>query len=247
MNKSVSPLEVGKVYLLAELDKIFPGENCQKELEKNIDNLSEKDLWRLLEAMSFTYRLNGIFWYVSDGSFTWTEEEVDCSTLTLTGINSDIDKLTSSQKVQNNAVKFRDYLISYFKKHPNDDPEKLGQFRPQGIPIKFPTIIVMEDRGKLKILDGSNRLMAHLLNGGTKIKAIVGRKIKKGKRRLGDSTFWLLRWAYQNSEEKDKEAILQTIKRLRDLSSDGKEAIKTYWIDYVRDEKLKKAGKSLLK
>lgn len=238
--------EIAKAYLLAELDKIFPGDNFQKELEENINKLPEKEIWRLLEALSFTYRLNGVFWSISDDSFVWSKEEVDCNRLILTGMSPQIDKITHSETVDNNPIKFRNYLVNYFDKHPNDDPEGLKQFRSKGKVIKYPTILLVEIDKKLRLLDGSNRLIAHLLAGNKTITAYVGRKVKAGKMRLGDSTFWLLRKVYEKGDESTKQAVLTIVKELAYVSSDGKEAVEAYWISHVRDEKLREVGKQIL-
>lgn len=246
MTKTIPAIEIAKAYLLAELNKIFPGDNFQNGLEDNIGKLSEQDVWRLLEALSFTYRLNGVFWSISDDSYVWSKEEVGCDSLVLTGMNPQVDKVTYSETIQNNPLKFRDYLTTYFVKFPNSDPEGLGQFRPKDITIKYPTIILTAKDEKFYLLDGSNRLMAHLLNGGNTMNAYVGRKVKDGKMKLGDSTFWLLRHVYEKGDETTKQSVLTVIEELVNASSDGKDAVETYWISHVRDEKLKEVGKQIL-
>ena len=246
MTKTIPAIEIAKAYLLAELNKILPGDNFQNGLEDSIGKLSEQRVWRLLEALSFTYRLNGVFWSISDDSYVWNKEEVSCDSLVLTGMNPRVDIVTHSETIQNNPLKFRDYLITYFKKFPSSDPEGLEQFRPKGIVIKYPTILLIVKDEKLLLLDGSNRLMAHLLNGNSTINAYVGKKVKDGKMKLGDSTFWLLRHVYEKGDEKTKQSVLTVIKELVNSSSDGKNAVETYWISHARDEKLKEAGKQIL-
>lgn len=245
-NQTISSLDVAKIYLIAELGKIFPGENIAQELDKNINQLSEKNIWRLLEAMSFTYRLNGVFEKISNPSFIWVQEELNPNNLTLTGMHPNIDKVTHFESVQNNPIKFRDYLTAYFKKYPDSDPEKLGLFRPTGKPLNNPTILVIQKGDKLEMLDGSNRLMAYLLSGGTTIKAIIGKPVKEGKRKIGDSAFLLLKMVYENSNELEKESILTAVKKLMELSSDGREAVKSYWVDHVMDKDKRKPGENLL-
>lgn len=246
MTKTIPSIEIANAYLIVELSRIFPGDSFQNGLEDNIGKLSEQDVWRLLEALSFTYRLNGVFWSISDDGYVWSKEEVSCDSLVLTGMNPQVDKITYSETIQNNPLKFRDYLITYFKKFPNSDPKGLNQFRQKGITIKYPTIILTAKDEKFYLLDGSNRLIAHLLNGNTTINAYVGRKIKNGKMKLGDSTFWLLRHIYEKGNEITKQAVLTIVKELVNSSSDGKDAIETYWISHVRDEKLKEVGKQIL-
>lgn len=245
-NSNVTVEEVAKYYLISELNKILPGESTQKELEENISKMSTKEMWRLLEALSFTYRLNGIFWRLSDDGLIWSKENIDCNNVVLTGMNPSIDKVTHTDVVSRNPLKFKDYLLEYFKKHPENDPEDLGQFRPRKFEITYPSIIVLEEEGKFLMLDGSNRLMAQVMGGENSVSAYVGKRSKPGKMRIGDSTFWLLRRVYEKGDEETKQAVLTVIKRLIEASSDGKSAVETYWIEHARDETIKQVGEKLI-
>lgn len=247
MTKNIPAIEVAREYLIVELGKILSENNLQRSLIESIGKLSEQEVWRLLEALSFTYRLNRVFWTISDDGFVWTKENVNCNNLVLTGMNPNIDRIIFSETIQNNPINFRDYLFAYFKKFPNSDPEGLNQFRPKGITIKHPTIILTTKNGKFYLIDGSNRLIAHLLNGNNTINAYVGRKIKDGKIKLGDSTFWLLRDVFEKGDKLTKHAVLTIVKELIDASSDGKKAIETYWISHVRNVQVKEAGKKIIK
>lgn len=247
MSKEINVNEVVKKYLLSELSKIFSGDEFQIELERGIDSLSEKALWRLLEALSFNFRLNGMFWCLSNNGFVWREEEVDCAQLTLTRMNPDIDAVTHSESIQNSPIAFRNYLISYFENHPDDDPEHLGQFRPSGKSIQYPFIFLLEEEGKLKLLDGSNRLIAHISKGENKIRAFIGKKIREENSRIGDSVFWLLRRLYERTEDKEeKSSILSVVKMLIKSSSDGFDAVQNYWIKHAKTEEVKKVGQKLI-
>lgn len=246
MTRNIPTIEIAKAYLIAELSKIFSEDNMQNGLEDGIAKLPKSEIWRLLEALSFTYRLNAVFWIVSDDSFVWSKEEIDCNKLLLTGMGPKIDKAIHSDRINRNPLKFRDYLIEYFKKHPDDDPEGLEQFKPKGIKIKYPIILVTEREGKFPLLDGSNRLMAHLLAGNKTITAYVGRKVKAGKMKLGDSSFLLLRQVYEKGDDITKQAVITIVKELVKASSDGENAVETYWIAHSRDEKLKEVDKQIL-
>ena len=242
---NVPAIEVARAYLIAELSKIFSREKFQGELRKGINELPEKEIWRLLEALSFTYRLNGVFWSIGDSGLIWEKKKINCGKLMLTGMSPQIDRVTHSEVIQNNPLKFRDYLIKYFKKHPKDDPDGLGQFRPKDAPIKYPTIFLIRKEKKLYLLDGSNRMMACLLKGNEAMTAYVGKRVKAEKRKLGDSTFLLLRKIYETGDASLKRAVLLVTKELMVKSSDGRKAVKTYWVDHVRDKKLRKAGECL--
>lgn len=247
MTRNIDALDAAKIYIVAELSKIFSAENLQNGLVEGVHTLSEKQIWRLLEALSFTYRLNSMFWCLGDTSFSWREEEVDCTRLTLTRMNPYIDIVTHRDDIQGDPIKFRDYLIQYFRDNPDSDPEHLGQFRPSEKTIQYPVIFLKEEEGKLYLLDGSNRLVAHLLKGGNVINAIIGTKTQEGKPRIGDSTFWMLSRAFEKcATPEEKSAILSTVKIILGSSSDGAKAIQEYWIDHSKNEETKKAGRELL-
>lgn len=245
MSEKMNALDAARIYIVAELSKIFSRDEAQEELARGVNSLSEKETWRLLEALSFSYRLNGMFWYLSDDGYEWRIEEIEVARVTLTGMNPIIDAITHSDAVQNDPTKFRDYLLNYFKEHPKDDPKKLNQLRPSGKPIRYPTIFLKEDEGKLKLLDGSSRFIAYLLKGDTTVKTIIGKKTKEGKPRFGDSTFLLLRKMYEKGSKEEKESILGVVKKLMHECSDGRSAVENYWVAHARDEETKKAGERL--
>jgi len=178
-SKRITPLAAAKVYLVAEVSKIFPEEGIQNQLASGIDRLSPERVGRLLKALSSTYRGNRVFSYLNDPGFDWQEEEISCDNIILTSMGPSIDRVIRSKSVRRSPARFCRYLLDYFKQHPNDDPEKLGQFRPDGRAIQYPTVFVFRDHGDLKMLDGSNRLIASMLQGGKVIKAIVGKKVVK--------------------------------------------------------------------
>lgn len=248
IRKKVSPVEVGKYYLKAELGGIFPGsEETRKTIDGAVDALDDHNFWRLLEALSFSYRLNYVFWSISNTSFSWSEEQWLAANLTLTGMNPAINSITFSPEINQNPIKFRDYLIKYFEKHPSNDPQKLGEFRPDNRTVKYPKIILREEDEKILLLDGSARLIKFLLEGQKQVIAFVARKTgQEDMFRVGDSTFLLLRNLYVNSNPEEKGAILRTVERLMNISTDGYTAVKNYWVDHARDDNLRKIGESLL-
>lgn len=253
MQEPVSPVKViskhipreliAKNYLKAEMHRLFPKTN----VKKTIDKLGDKELWRLLEAMSFSFRLNGMFWFISDSSVSWSEEVWNIDKLTLTGMKPAINKVIYSEEVNRNPFRMRDYLLRYFDRYPSTDPEGLGQFRPNGIAVKHSKIFLRENGGKMTLLDGSNRLIKYCLEGKTEVTAYVGRKNgTNGKIMIGDSTFWLLRKVYGQVDANNKEIVLSMTKILMELSEDGRGAIEEYWINHVDDPVEKEIGARLL-
>ncbi|OGM15912.1 hypothetical protein A2V56_04820 [Candidatus Woesebacteria bacterium RBG_19FT_COMBO_42_9] len=245
----VSPEEVGRYYLKSELGRIFPGQKeIRENLDRRIDKLDSFEFWRLLQALSFAYRLNYIFLFVGNSGYSWSEETWRISRLTLTGINPDINAITFSPEISRSPIKFRDFLKKYFADHPQDDPQKLNEFRPSQRPIDYPRIILREDEANILLLDGSNRLIELMFRQEEEVVAFIGRKNgKKEKFRIGDSTFLLLRNLYEKGDSQERRAVLKVVKMLLGISLDGRRAVENYWVRHPRDEKLKAVGRSLLK
>ena len=248
MRAEVSRVEVGKYYLKAELCRVFPGpKSFRKTIDSQIDSIEEFEFWRFFEALSFAYRLNYVFHYVGNSSYSWNEERWSISNLTLTGTNPEINAITYSPEIERSPLKFRDYLKKYFFEHPKDDPQNLGQFRPEKKAVFFPKILLREEDGKILLLDGSNRLISLMFAGKESVEAFVGRKNgKEEKPRIGDSTFLLLRNLYVNSDEKVKAATIKVTRKLIEMSTDGKGAVENYWIRHSSDEALRKVGRMLI-
>jgi hypothetical protein len=250
IRKKVSPEEVGKYYLKAEFHKLFPFSkpSALEEMEGFIDCLEGKTFWRVLEAMSFAYRINSVFRFVSGTARTWSEEEYNISDLKLTDMNPKIDKIIFSPEINQDPLKFRSYLLKYFENHPGNDPEGLDNFRPKDRKMIYPKILLRREEKGLLIFDGMNRLVASLLRGEKTIVAFVGRKTNtKGKPMVGDSVFCLLRRLHHNARGEEKEAVLETVRQLISASRDGCDAVENYWVKHVRDEEEKEIGKKLLR
>lgn len=248
IESNVSPITVGKYYLKVELNKLFKAEELRAGIDKTIDELEEHTFWRLLEAMSFTLRLNGIFWAVSNDKYTWSEEEWSAENITFVQMRPSIDKITFSPKIGGNPLKFRDYLKEYFTDHPGDDPENLDQFRPDpNRQIPYSKLFLVEEGEKIRLIDGGNRLIANLMRGQDKITAYTARATNlEGKYRIGDSTFWLLGRMLNQANPEDKDAVLKTMKILINNSLDGKNATQTCWINNIPEPELRNKYKDLL-
>lgn len=248
VTNEVSATEVGKYYLKIELSKLFPAEELRVGIDKTIDSLEDYDFWRLLEAMSFTFRLNWIFWAISNTKYTWSEEEWSPEEVTYVRMRPSIDKITFSADINGNPIKFRDYLKKYFDEHPNDDPEGLEQFRPTpSREINYEKLFLVHYGNKVELIDGGNRLMASLAKGNERLIAYTAHETNPaGKCRIGDSTFWLLGRTYIEASAEDKNAVLKTIELLVNLSVDGKQAAQNYWLNNIPDPELKKKCEELI-
>lgn len=243
-SKKINRLTVAKYYLKSELGNIF-SDDLTVQIEKMIDSLSENKVWRFLEALSFTYRLNGVFWKISDLGISWKEEEVLVKDIVLTGISPDVNEIIKSDEIKHNPVAFANYLKNLQSKNENIS-EELMAFLPRKEPIFNKYIIISENDNVKRILDGSHRLISMILSGQEKVMSYTASCVGESKPKRGDSTFWLLKIMYEeSSSDEDKEAILKVVKIMSNKSSDGLNAIKEYWVNHA-DEKFKPIGKKLL-
>ena len=68
-------------------------------IKETIQDLSEGKIWALLEAMSFTYHLNGVFYNIGRDNYTWKEEVWHVKDLILTGMDSKVNKVIFSEEI----------------------------------------------------------------------------------------------------------------------------------------------------
>lgn len=248
LREKVSRDEVARYYLKSELPNIV--KTSGDDINKSIDLLDDKQLWRLLEALSYTYRMNGMFHLLTNDAYSWAEVELPMSAIALSGMTPATNKVVYSDQVNRDVTKFVAYLKQYFKEHPHsdDDPEGLGELRPTGGSIENSTLITIESRGKITIVDGSHRLLEMAQAGKQSVTVYAGlRGSKASKHMAGDSTFLTLRRLYDRySTPEQREEILDVAAMLARSSTDGRRAVREYWIEHARNKKHKDAGKSII-
>jgi len=252
IREHVARIDVARYYLESELIGIFRADDrpFAETTQSVIAEKSEREIWRLLEALSYTYRINGVFSYVTNKGVDWHEAEISVDAIALTGFNPVVDKIVASESVGRHPAVFAKYLQAYFAKHPNDndDPGRLNEFRPKKTTGSYDRILVFERRGRLYMLDGGHRLVALAMDGIEKVSAYVAApNDKKNRSMRGDSTFETLRSIYDKARnEQDRTAILATTRILMNRSIDGRDAVKKYWIEHGRKQKVVDAGYTLL-
>ncbi len=250
IKSDVSAIEVAKYYLKVELSKLFPNIR-HEEIENSINTLKESKILPLLEAISFTYHLNGVYYNITRDGYIWNEEEWDVENLIYFGMDTNINKLISSSEIGGKAPNLRDYLLNYFKNFPND-PENLSSLKPTNKKIEFSKLLLREKEGKILTLDGSHRLTEMLLQGYKTVQAYVAHpidnKVKDTDRKvvIGSSTFILLTILYKNGSETERSAVETIVKQLIARSTDGIEQVQKFWIDRQEDEEIKNSGKNIL-
>lgn len=246
--REISAVDVARTYLIAEMGRIFSGNQVVREYWK-VEDLPEKEIWRLLEAFSFSYRLNGMFWEVSNEGSNWHSVSLPVDLVLITGIKPEVDRVLYMEGCDNRRPKqFAAYLKDYFDEHPEDDPEGLGEFRPQHKPVAFPIIhaALQPKSGEIHCMDGAHRLMELVQQGQERIDVFCAvPNGKPAKSRIGDSTFWLMRKLHENHPE-HRVAIQEVTQLLGRNAIDGFSAIHDYWQRHSRDSSVKAAADQLL-
>ncbi len=250
INENVSTLEVARYYLKVEFTKLFPSVPFEL-IRDSIDSLKDKNVFSLLEAMSFTYHLNGVYYNITREGYDWKEEIWDINKLVMTGMDPNVNKVIFSEEVNGDVTKFKSYLLDYFEKNVDNDPQGLFSFKPSNKPINFPKLIAKVREGKLRMLDGSHRLTEMLLNGVSEVHVYAGHPVtqipdEKQKTKIGSSTFILLTIAYKQGTAEERKAVITVTRQLMNRSTDGKEAVQKYWVDRQQDNEIKEAGRLLL-
>ena len=250
--KNVSRLEVARYYLKTEMSNIITpsGSGMSHDINQSIESLSDVQVWRLLEAMSYTYRMNGLFHLITNRAFDWVEVELPISVIALNGMTPAVNKVVYSKQINCDVTKFCDYLKRYFLAHPEggNDPEGLGELRPRGGDITHSKLMTIERQGKVTITDGMHRLLEYAQSGTQFVRVYAGvRNGKAAKHMVGDSTFLTMRHLYAKYRaDEQREQILDVTAMLAKSSTDGRKAVKTYWVEHVQTKKKKGAGLNLL-
>ena len=124
LRENISKIEVAKYYLEIEFSKLSKNVDVAL-INETIDNLKESKIWALLEAMSFTYHLNGVFFKLAREGYIWNEEVWNVGDVLLTGMDSSVNRIIFSEEVKGDSTKFKNYLLNYFENNKESDPEKL--------------------------------------------------------------------------------------------------------------------------
>lgn len=238
--------EIARYYLASEIGNALSGDNLQVR-----PDLSEKELWRLLEAFSHTYRANGVFHLLTDHGFDWYRTDIPVERITMTGMSPPLNKLIQSERINRSPIKLRDYLHSYFQQHPSadDDLEQLNECRPRPVTSGLDIIIVREDEeGVIKMADGSHRFLSLLMDDRPTVTAYYAKQNgKPHKHMMGDTIFLTMRRLYTHAQdETEKQAVLATTKALIRSSHDWRDAIQIYWIDYHTTDEVAATARQLL-
>lgn len=229
---------VAKYYIECELDNIITGENIRL-----VEGLYSSSIPRLLEALSFTYRANGVFDYIESAQFTWQERTVSIDDITLTGMSPEITKVIYSDDVQQNPRK----LIEFIRSHPGD--RRFDEIQLGNIPDNRRTLLLREKNGVLKMLDGSHRFLSMAMGGITSFHAYVATVTDPdAKPAIGDTVFLRMRRLWQTTKNPDfKASIEKTVAGMVKETSNGAYSVQTYWIEAAPTKAVKAAGERILK
>jgi len=251
--KNIPTVDVARYYLEIEFFKLFKNrtQEMSDTIIKTMKELSDSKIWELLEAISFTYHLNGVFYNIGRENYTWNMETWHVKDLILTGMDSKANKVIFSERINGDAIKFKKYLLHYFDKAGEEDPEGLLSYKPSKKPIPFDKLLMKEQNGKIHMLDGSHRLVEMLLADKNEVTAFVGHPDteeaeNRPKNKIGKSIFILLTILFKKGNEEERSAVLTVLKQLINNSTDGHANAVQYWIERQLDKEIKEAGIDIL-
>ncbi|MGI6612409.1 MAG: hypothetical protein ACOX0Z_02445 [Candidatus Nanosyncoccaceae bacterium] len=226
--------EVAKYYIECELDNISNG---SIKLHNN-----PPDWPRLLEALSFTFRANGVFDFIMNPQNIWEKREVDANKIRLTGMGEGLTEIIYNPKIDRNPKR----LAELIQKNPTDT--RFANFKTRDVPENRQTIILRRSGDEMWLLDGSHRLLSMLMRGKSRFTAFIVTPTKSNtKPFVGDAVFLRLREFWRNSTNTNfKESIEKTIAGMVSESDNGYNSVKRYWIDDAPNEEVVKAGKRIL-
>ncbi|MDB5183859.1 MAG: hypothetical protein JWO07_540 [Candidatus Saccharibacteria bacterium] len=251
-DEDVPPTDVARGYLQVELGNVF-GENLRSDagsIDESLETLSVSQVNRLLEAVSYTYRMNGTFHKVTDASLDWMDVELPLDAILLTKIKPHISEIVYSSDIQRSPIAFAAFLGEYFSHHPDlaDDPQDLNEFRPRSLAGNATSLITSESDGVIEVFDGNHRLTNAALLGAVSVRVFAG--IPNGRESIsmkGDSVFLTLRLEYEKAESSEERVhILETCLLLAKSSTDGRDAIHSYWVEHALTEEVASEGKVML-
>lgn len=243
---------VGETYLASELHKIFRWE--KDELAQHmqaVTSLTDEDFYKFLEALSFTYRLNGVFYRVGSEKYTWVEAIVPIEDLTLTGINPAVDAVVQRSDIQHHPVAFANFLKEHFQEH--EDPSQLPfhmLLPDESVDLENQVLFAQEKHDQIRMFDGGHRLLAMAQLGIESCRmyiAISKENAAQIPQMRGPAVFLHLRKAFEAATDPEvRSSIVTVCRELVATSSDGEKAVHTYWIEYAQDDEVRAAGQSIL-
>jgi len=249
----VDPRKVGEECIRAELHRLFRWHKARLDTEmQRIKGLNTLDFFRLLEAFSFTYRLNGVFYRVGHEKFSWVEVILSIDDIVLTGINPRANEIIQSEDIGRKPSRFAQYLCEYFE-HNTDgdiDPDLVEFIVDESLEdLESEIILAQEKDGEVRIFDGSHRLLALGQKGVENIRCYVA--IEAPEHRAlpmrGAAVFLHLRQLFERTDDDEMRGhIIAVTRQLARTSSDGAKEVQTYWIDYATADFVADAGREIL-
>ena len=113
-----------------------------------------------------------------------------------------------SEEVKGDALKFKNYLLTYFDTNKESDPQKLFSYKPTNRELKYTKLIATRKDNKIAMLDGSHRLTEMLLSDTKEVHIFVGHPVEgipeeSKKTLIGNSTLILLTILYKQGNEEE--------------------------------------------
>jgi hypothetical protein len=205
-------------------------------LEKNLRGKLETDMDPAQRILMYSgARLNWIGEYINDESVHWELKHVPVDNLTLTGTSPEWNAI-----IIDRAEKSPTKLRLLMKDSSIAEMFKNSEF------VDIP-ILVRNEEGTLKILDGMNRAIAAVRDGIDEIQAYIGTREGHNEPIVEAHVVYDFLKAYQQGRGTEED-LRGGLRFLLDAYSNVRELLnKRFSPDWVRDERLQKIIQDVLK
>ncbi len=253
IDTNVDPRKVGEEYIRAELHRLFRWHKGRLDTEmERIKGLSTSSFYRILEAFSFTYRLNGVFYRVGHKKFSWVEVILPIDQIVLTGIKPRVDEIIQTERIGRRPLLFAQYLREYFEHHNEGDidPDLVEFIVDESLEdLESEIILAQEKNGEVRIFDGSHRLLALGQKGVESVRCYVAIETPESEAlpMRGAAVFLHLRQLFERTDDAEmRDHIIAVTSQLVKTSTNGVKEVQTYWIDYATEGFVADAGRKIL-
>lgn len=179
---------------------------------------------------------------IESGKYQWEERTINLDDITLTGMSEDLTDIIYSDEVQQCPLKF----VEYIRRHSDDD--RFSEIQTTMVPQNRQTLLLREDNGTLKMLDGSHRLISMIMNGIKSTNAYVAVANSNGARpMIGDAIFLRLRKLWeQTADPLFRASIEKTVIGMIKATRNGEQSVDSYWVRMAPNEEVRAVGRRLV-
>ncbi len=250
--RNVDRREVAREYLKGEFARWFvsKAQSVGRAIDQMVDSLEDGELWRLLEGIGASFRLNAVFFEITDEGVDWHDLELPIGAIRMSGIDRTVDKVLGSKAIGWDPLRFADWLRDNPCPLTSEEVESnFDEFRPRKGGVRHPMITVVESNNRLTMRDGSHRLIAQALEGRETTRAFVAVPNGKRHRSMGGDAIYIRLLSVglpKTRRPKDRDTLVAAAELIARSSSDGLHSLEELWYPWQRKLAVKRLGAELI-